>query len=145
MKVFEECKYLEITPDAGPRVACGIDLFVTADFIYWTTRMDGLGYAATNVQIGNADKGTVSHPDAGWDAGFKVGLGYNLPHDGWDIFAEYTWLRPSDKGNVTNNNGTMVMLQRDSASAFIQSASADWNHDLNVVDLELGRNYFISG
>ncbi len=31
----------EITPNAGPRVANGADVFLTADFIYWRPREDG--------------------------------------------------------------------------------------------------------
>lgn len=147
MKVFEECKYREITPDAGPRVACGTDVFITADFIYWATRMDGLGYAATNINLVNTLQGDVSHPDFGWEPGFKVGLGYNLPHDGWDVFAEYTYLRPSASDRTTNNTNTMVRLWADPVNnpyGAVSSARADWNFDLNVVDAELGRNFFIS-
>ncbi|MCP5492151.1 MAG: hypothetical protein H7A40_03815 [Chlamydiales bacterium] len=147
MKVFEECKYREITPDAGPRVACGTDFFITADFIYWATRMDGLGYAATNIAGVNVPQGSVSHPDFGWEPGFKVGLGYNLPHDGWDVFVEYTYLRPSADDSTTNNTNRMVRLWADPTNnpfETVSSARANWDFDLNVIDLELGRNFFVS-
>ncbi len=151
MKVFEECKYREITPNAGPRVACGTDIFITADFIYWATRMDGLGYAVTNAAMNTTAKGSVSQPDLGWDPGFKVGLGYNLAHDGWDIFAEYTYLRPDASDSVASASGTMLRLWSNAFGNFggisntpIQSASASFCQDLNVLDVELGRNYFIS-
>ena len=35
----------EITPDAGPRVSRGPNIYFTADFIYWLSRQDGLEYA----------------------------------------------------------------------------------------------------
>ena len=36
-----------ITPSAGPVVKHGADIFVDADFIYWTARQDGLPYVYT--------------------------------------------------------------------------------------------------
>ena len=156
MRVMDECKkYREITPMAGPRVACGADLFITADFIYWTTRMDGMGYAVSGV--GSAavvpGKGDVKQVDFSWDPGFKVGLGYNFEHDGWDIYAEYTWLRPGESASTSNAAGTLRPMWTDSGdlrddtgniNAVITNASASWDFDFNVVDLSLGRNYFIS-
>lgn len=57
-KIYETSTQV-ITPSAGPRVDHGIDAFITGDFIYWTTRMDGLGYVQTGATDGlaNATKG----------------------------------------------------------------------------------------
>ena len=149
-RVFAGCDYREITPCAGPRVACGTDLFITADFIYWTSRMDGLAYATTGngatIAPANPGTGSVRHPDFGWDPGFKVGLGYNLPHDCWDVFAEYTYLRPSASDSVSSNSQTLVPLwpQAGVSTAADRSIRAAWDLSFNVLDLELGRNYFIS-
>ena len=41
---YQEGRFKEITPHAGPRVQDGVDVFITADFIYWAPRTDGLGY-----------------------------------------------------------------------------------------------------
>ncbi len=149
-RVFAGCDYREITPCAGPRVACGADLFVTVDFIYWRSGMDGLAYATTgngaNIAPANPGTGSVRHPDFGWDPGFKIGLGYNLGHDCWDIFAEYTYLRPSASDSVSNTAQTLVSLWSfDNVNTTpLASARGSWDLDFNVVDLELGRNYFIS-
>ena len=37
--------YDPITPNAGPKVYDGMDMFLTTDFIYWTGRLDTLTYA----------------------------------------------------------------------------------------------------
>lgn len=155
--VFDECTNnfrKGFTPDAGPRVACGADFFITADFIYWTSRLDGLGYAQTSsvlaagAGVANLAKGSVQHPDFGWDPGFKVGLGYNLDHDGWDLFAEYTWLRPDDTDSTSSSANpsrlTALWTSDNSVLTDLRSARSSWNYDLNVVDLELGRNFFVS-
>ena len=149
-RVFAGCDYREITPCAGPRVACGADLFITADFIYWTSRMDGLGYAANGVGLAGpltTGSGTVKHPDFGWDPGFKVGLGYNLDHDCWDLFAEYTYLRPRDTDSTSTTVATLYPLWAGNFTVLqraMATARVSWDYDLNVIDLELGRNYFIS-
>ncbi len=142
---------------AGPRVCEGTDLFVTADFIWWTAREDGLAYAYSGVNgtVGstnqNGGSGSVQHPDFGWDPGFKVGLGYNLPHDDWDVYAQYTWLHmQGDKDSTSNPVGTTNQLSaiwgisNDNAYPLVDRATGRWDLHFNVIDLEIGRNYFVS-
>ncbi|QVL57594.1 MAG: MOMP family protein [Simkaniaceae bacterium] len=151
-KIYESTPQV-ITPNAGPKVDHGIDVCITADFIYWTARMDGLSYAITGSSDGtlNASKGSVQYPDWRWKPGFKVGLGLNLPHDGWDIYAEYTWLhsRAWDATSI-NHKGILPtwdishLDQFSTTTASITSARANWKVHINTFDLSLGRNYFIS-
>ncbi len=144
-----------ITPSAGPRVDHGIDAFITGDFIYWTMRMDGLAYAITGSSDGtvNASKGATQYPDWKWKPGFKVGLGLNLPHDGWDVYAEYTWLhsRAWDSTSTNDNNKGVIptwnIAHLDQLSLgidTINSTRSSWRAHFNTIDLSLGRNYFIS-
>ncbi|HSX12675.1 MAG TPA: Lpg1974 family pore-forming outer membrane protein, partial [Rhabdochlamydiaceae bacterium] len=71
----------------------GANIFVTADFIYWTAREDNLDFAITkDIDIDPA-KGRFVGPETRWRPGFKVGVGHDFCYDGWDIFAEYTWYR----------------------------------------------------
>lgn len=166
--LINDCMPKMITPAAGPRVCCGCDVFVTADFIYWTSRMDGLGYAVNNwrsanlTDTQNPSKGSVYHPDFSGDPGFKVGLGLGLCHDGWDIFAQYTWLYTDTKTDSVRqniddiNDSTLGPMWFDDASNIpagnapsspfvsIINASSSWKLHFNVIDLELGRNMFVS-
>ncbi|WP_194847996.1 Lpg1974 family pore-forming outer membrane protein [Candidatus Neptunochlamydia vexilliferae] len=141
-----------ITPNAGPRVDHGIDVFLNTDFIYWTPRMDGLAYAITGSGDGvsSTPRGSVKHLDWNWAPGFKVGAGLNLPHDGWDVTAEYTWLYSSadHKKAVSGsdilspwNVSNLVSLLSNSE---IREARADWDIHFHTAHLSLGRNYFIS-
>ncbi len=148
--------FREITPDAGPRVDNGADVLITADFIYWTTKADGLIYAITGRNTGvqiNASKGHAQQMEWTGDPGFKVGLGINLPHDGWDIFGQYTWLHTKTHNITTKSFNTPLPGQfvstffgiRDgSLNQTYVKAKANWRNKFNVVDLGLGRNYFIS-
>ncbi|HSX04513.1 MAG TPA: Lpg1974 family pore-forming outer membrane protein [Rhabdochlamydiaceae bacterium] len=154
----------EILPNAGPCIACGADLYFTADFIYWTVREEHLGYALT---LGNQTAATASAPAHGkisqldfkMKPGFKVGVGMLFDHDGWDVFAEYTWIRARNiTGSVTNTPGTTYIIDTllwevtgaettvtTAGVGGITSVSGAWQlHYFNVIDLELGRNFYVS-
>lgn len=141
----------EILPNAGPCVACGADLFITADFLYWMVREDHLGYVySTGQQADGAPaKGHVFHPNFKMKPGFKVGLGMNFDHDGWDIFAEYTWIRARNITGSAVPTATTVIFDdfwlAGVGADVITSASVEWDlHSFNVIDLELGRNFYVS-
>lgn len=137
---------------AGPRVCEGTDLFITVDFIWWTAREDGLAYAVDGLNDSTTDdiakEGSVHHPDWEWTPGFKVGLGYNLWHDDWDIYAQYTWLHfEGDRSSTTSPNLTNDFLSPTwfvLNTSDITKATGRWDLHFNVIDVELGRNYFVS-
>ena len=161
-ETYQRGTFREITPSAGPRVAHGADVFITADLIWWKTTQSGLEYGASgfinegptppaiadvfNIQ---APKGKLHTVGEDWSPGFKVGLGLNMSHDGWDLYAQYTWLHSSDKNSTTRpiaasrfglvesggGSGPFVIAQR---------ANSDWDLHFNVIDLELGRNFYLS-
>ncbi|MBI3211392.1 MAG: MOMP family protein, partial [Simkania negevensis] len=128
----------------------GIDAFITADYLFWTARVDGCGYAFTGAANGGANppKGSVQHPDWEWKSGFKGGLGLDLPHDGWDLYCQYTYFHSqacdAAEGNTLQplwNIGNTFSI---SPTSTINQARVKWKLKFNAVDLELGRNYFIS-
>ncbi|MCP5509595.1 MAG: MOMP family protein [Chlamydiales bacterium] len=117
----------------------GADVFITADFILWTPREEGLEYVMTGTGAPTG-QGSLREPDFGLEPGFKVGLGLNLGHDGWDVFAEYTWLTSSVNDSVNSDNATWLWNTAAGTTRF----SADWDFNFNAIDLELGRNFFVS-
>lgn len=150
-------RYREITPNAGPRVTDGVDVFVDADFIWWYTEIDGLGYAMTGYDNRSANTppaGKLYNPNWKWEPGFKVSLGLALGHDGWDLGAEYTWLRyGTQSGTVTSDNlypmwnianNYTNFTANPGATGSLAAASYKTSLHFNVIDLELGRNYFVS-
>lgn len=140
----------EITPNAGPCIACGMNLFVTADFLYWSIHEDHLGFVSSDSAIVTATPthGKIFQPDFKMKPGFKVGLGMGFDHDGWDSFLEYTWIRARNiKGHASPSSTTVLedTLWGFSPGGTINSASAEWDlHYFNVLDLELGRNFYVS-
>lgn len=161
----DDGRYREITPNAGPRVTNGADVYIDADFIWWRVHQDGMGYVfngfgSTTAPNRLAGSGSVQHPGANWEPGFKVSLGVALGHDGWDLGAEYTWLNPgrsssSVAGTSTNGlypmwnvcndfNSPVMSVPGSGAVGNVLSASSKWKTTFNVIDLELGRNFFVS-
>lgn len=142
-----------INPSGRPQVNGGADLFFTADWLIWQAHENGLGYVVKN-------KGSTSpalnhseikdlHYD--WDFGFRVGLGYNMPHDGWDVSANWTWFQNTADSRVAAQGTTPSTLMPSSAwpSGFgdndgATKSYANWRLHLNMIDLEMGREFFVS-
>jgi hypothetical protein len=157
---YQRGTFREITPNAGPRVAHGADVFITTNFIWWKATQDGLQDAITGVALGNSaplasptsgieKRGSVQTPDFKWKPGFKVGLGLNLGHDGWDIFAQYTWFHTGTSSNSTNGIGISNFVTSVASTSNFQTSgnvkrSDSWDLSFNVIDLELGRNFYAS-
>ncbi|MCB1082115.1 MAG: hypothetical protein KDK63_03105 [Chlamydiia bacterium] len=142
----DDCE-IKILPNAGPRIQKDWNVFLTLDFIYWTVRQDGMFYAVTGNGT-NARKGEVHDLNWSWNPGFKGGLGFNLPHDGWDVFAEYTWIHSDAKSSKSQAAETSTMIpywnvQGLSDGIFVRG-SGEWDVHFNNVTLDIGRNAYLS-
>ncbi len=167
--------FREITPPAGPRVAHGADIFVTADFIWWEAVEEKLDFSSSGIAYTKAltvsdlqqtiSAGKTVSVGKDWAPGFKVGLGLNMGHDGWDLYTQYTWLHASNtksqKGDYLKNpqiisgynvpyvntidEGTEVVMNNGDTyfSGFSENKSK-WNLHFNAVNIELGRNFYLS-
>ncbi|MBM3207967.1 MAG: hypothetical protein FJZ57_05105 [Chlamydiae bacterium] len=143
-----------ITPPVAPTVNHGADFFVEADFIYWYAQEYGLDYAkSTGLGDGNIRKiksGHVAQVNRKWEPGFKIGIGLEFEHDGWDIFANWTWLNPiaGNTSYLDYNSRRVNFFDIGQPSIFTDiscdSASGSWNLHFNAIDLELGRDFFVS-
>lgn len=141
-----------LTPCAGPTVKNGMDLNISADFIYWTARLDGLTYAKTGVgdlaNDSSSKKGRVESVDWSWDPGFKAALGWNFCHGCWDMNLQYTWLY-TNVGDTKHSSAieTSYDILPPSLQANVITftrAHAHFDLHFQVGDLELGRNYYVS-
>lgn len=147
-----------INPQGRPQVRDGADLFIFGDLLYWHSHENGM-----NVAIKQHNNNAVSNPSQAlnaastkhirgkWNWGFRVGMGYNTMHDGWDI--KLSWLRFTDNGskNGTTKDGSSIYPSRTMPSNPINGAGARatglasyWGYNLNQLDLELGREFFVS-
>lgn len=144
-------QYDPITPNAGPKVYDGMDMFLTVDFIFWTARLDTLTYAKTGIGnlITNPSKGQMHSVDWSWDPGFKVGYGWTFCHGGWDLYLQYTWFY-SNVADTKHAQGIQPSFQilppivQFLNTLITDRAHAHWDLHYQVGDLELGRNYYIN-
>jgi len=137
-----------INPPARPVVRDGTDLWVQAELIYLNATEDGLAYAIKNEGTAGLD-GTVKNIQYDWSPGFRVGIGYNLPHDGWDMLVNWTWFHShEDKENHAGPGSALWQTQTNTANgpAGVAASEAEGTTSLhlNILDGELGREFFVS-
>ncbi len=145
-----ECR---VTPDVSPLVCNDVGIFITAEFLYWTVRQDNLAFATTGEMTSGtrtpaSEKGRTFYPNRRMSPGFRVGLGLLFSHDGWDVYGAYTWHRTRKTKRSVVPTGKKTLFE----GAYLIAAegreltemSGKWDHDFNVLDLEFGRNFYIS-
>jgi hypothetical protein len=121
------------------------DVFLTASYLYWQAREDGLSpgdyYSTTNTYE------PVYQLPFDFTSGFKVGIGTNLNHDNWIMHFEYTRLHVKNSAHYhAENQGadvyTIYPYWNDSyASRFdpIHDAQVEWKLQYDMMDLKVAR------
>ncbi len=152
-------------PPVCPK-GCNGDFDITVAAFYWSTHQDGMEYAIENgvtqpatittpadTQVFNQLAGAeYKHPSSKWDWGFKLGLGYCSPCDGWDVQLLWTWFHGRNHNSLdadpSDNTAILPLWSQFVATAgtpiFATSAEAHWKVKLNLIDLELGRDFWVS-
>ncbi len=112
---------------------------------------DSLAYAISNptttitLPEGRAYQQTLN---PGW--GYRLGMAYNLPHDGWDMAASWLHFGQTHHNNVTApffESLYPVRLNPAILSTELENfgtINSSWKLRLNQVDLGLGRDFSIS-
>ncbi len=113
---------------------CDCGLYASVDFLYWFSSESHLTYAATTRRFKNLD--------VEWDPGVRAGLGFNFACDGWDIFLSWTYFKNTNKESTTSAN--LLNPWTSNPALRFDKVSADWEFHLNLLDLELGRRYWLS-
>ncbi len=128
-------------------------VIVSADLLYWQADQGGLEYAVTSKIPPSATPNIQTHGktrdlDFDWKPGVRLGIGYHLPYDGWDVFARWTWYqgRADDSVHATSTRavGMIWSPYSESATNIANAAHGRWKLNYNVIDFELGRHYFVS-
>jgi hypothetical protein len=151
-------------PSARPQVDDGFDIFLTGNWIIWETNTSGLGFVIVQESsevpkiTQRITNGSVKNPHFTYSSGFNVGLGVNLSHDGWDAIADWTCFKDHASRNITvqnqtkSNKKTVTLFTTfispmddgtsNDALATADSAYSNWNLHFNMLDLEMGREFF---
>jgi hypothetical protein len=142
-----------VNPSGRPQVRDGANLFFMGDFLVWQAHENGLEYA---VKV-SADKpvttvlknSSTQNMHFDWNCGFRVGLGWNTPHDGWDLLAKWTWFQNNASRNTNVDSDSLLLPTNvyqpgDADVEGFGSSQARWHLHLNMIDLEMGREFFVS-
>lgn len=159
-----------ITPSESPIVSHGVDAYVFADFIYWTSRVDGIerltsssssGYDRETINDGSSFElsktdqiSSSTDADHKLSPGFKVGAGLNFDYDGWDTLVNYTWLHNKAHSTTTYGSNKIIsdtfsidltnILVFASRDITADRSHNNWYLHFNAIDWQLGRNFYIS-
>ncbi|WP_420420980.1 Lpg1974 family pore-forming outer membrane protein [Simkania sp.] len=126
-------------------------VYVTADFLYWKARQDGMEYVA--VFEASFPSNTFSQVsirsieiDFEYKPGFRLGLGGDLPWDGWDLYLNWTRLSFDISSTKTSNQADLDLIEGlFSSPPFLGTrARIDWDLTHNALDFEMGRRLFLS-
>ncbi|CCB88759.1 Lpg1974 family pore-forming outer membrane protein [Simkania negevensis] len=141
---------------ARPEVL-GENVFLTFDILYWHPKVGGTEFAySANMQSqiisvpGGAPiilptrRGDVKENDFDWEWGLKAGIGYNLTHDGWDIYAQYTYYNPDSTSSSSKAPPSGLLPLRLLGQIIAQKVKSSFEIEYDNVEFELGRNYFVS-
>ncbi len=135
--------------NAEARFDTCMDFFVKGSFIYWEILGDqtDIGVVALTVPSNILEDIQMSKK---YQMGFKVGLGYNLNHDNWGLFAEYTYLhkKMSSSYNPLNKQGIFYAIWMNFGNGIqLNTITTDikgsWRVDLDKLDLEVARSYYL--
>lgn len=130
--------------------------FVTASLLYYSPCVGGTEFAFTDGSplLNYPVEGRTKEMKFGWGAGFAVGLGLNLGFDNWDLKANYSHFSHGDSRSISTAgcSGATVIPMRGGVcsnpttggSWLATKAKSSYDFDFNAVDLQLGRNYFLS-
>jgi hypothetical protein len=141
-----------VNPPARPQVRNGADLFIYGDLLYWKANENGIPLAVVNKKSpDNLAHSRVDNLRGKWDFAFRVGIGYDIPHDGWDL--GLSWLRYNSYGHRkhvhSSSNRFVFPYLAPSADPIADidtcaRAKGRWRLLLNQLDLDLGREFFVS-
>lgn len=130
----------------------GVGLSFTGEYLYWKSdaTQSTYAYLGGDPLAGGANLGKAQNINTDWSSGFRLGLDYKLPYDGWNIGADYTYYRADGEDSVSVDPASMpdVMLY---PANFFGMGGPDYGHAVATADLsfdrvnvEIGRNTKLS-
>jgi len=132
------------------------DFYFNGAFTYWQVSQDNMEAGVVNLipttQL-NGNQGTLNgrwiQADLNFKPGFQVGIGMNVDHDSWDLYAEYTWFRGSQTQSSTQSAASLQSIAPTWGTAFntigvlYSAVSQEWNVQMDIIDTELARSYYV--
>ena len=128
--------------------ACGPygGFFAEAEFLYLKPYRRSLDFVIVSPNRNNDPEGSIQSDPWHSRAAFRVGAGYRLPEDNWDVGFFYTYLHDDSGAGLTNRAGGQLFTTQTHPGTveFANRATADATLSYNVYDLEISRSTDVS-
>ena len=132
------------------------DLYVTGNYIFWQPMEEnlelGVNASTSEVPAGHLS-GTIVQTDFKYKSGFQAGIGIFPSWDNWDAYAQYTWFTGRHFSRSNPSPGQIIIPFWGSFLDVVNSGNplenlplsgkSRWKLSLEVVDLNLGRSYYV--
>lgn len=120
--------------------------FTYASALYWQAEEDGLSYAVKSPSsVRLAPKASVKNPHFDWDFGFRVGLGYRVAHDRWELDLQFTSLQTHTDAEVKAKGGEVFFPIWQKPISFAQNFADEvkmhWRLHLGLFDAQLAKPF----
>lgn len=140
---------------------CPRDFYLHVDGLALQAKQDGMEFViqdssapgtpgATPITHGRVEGFSGNDRDWDFNPGMRVGIGFYLDHDAWNLDFNWTWLNITnyEHANANTANGVVIpqwLLGVGTPAAQIGSrSSACWDADYNTLDIRLGKPYYVS-
>ncbi len=133
---------------------CPTDFYVYGAGLAFQAKQNGMAFAirdsdGSGVPIvgGTVLNFTQDNTDWDYNPGIRVGLGFYVHYDAWNIEFEWTWLNITNYKSFTGQNSSIVIplgLTPNTVSSTWTSCSAVWKAHYNTLDAKLGKPYHVS-
>lgn len=149
-----------VNPPARPTQKCDWGAYISVDPFLLKPQENGLEFAAiTQNLLGQSaisGRTKFKSPNFNWDWGFRLRLGANLPHDAWDVYMTWSRLYTSAHRTISAGLNQFILpiylssqtnantLFSGGAPRLALNAKDNWNLHFNELDLEVGRQFFVS-
>jgi hypothetical protein len=113
----------------------------SADYLLLKARRQPQDFAIVGPASAFGPQGSVVSDEFKYRSGFRVGGGYRLPGEGWEVAFFYTYLHSSNNTSVTRPDGNVLFatLTHPGTVEQVDAAAADASLSYDVFDLEFGR------
>lgn len=151
----EQCLLL-INPAARPSQKCSWGGYLTLDPLILKAQENGLEFAVETEQGESPKlngKSRTKNLHFNWDWGFRVGLGANLPKDGWDLSLNWMRLKSDDHNSEEAEQGETLLPVLAHPGGIAEGlfgdgratrSSSRWRLHFDELDFHLGRQFFVS-
>jgi hypothetical protein len=130
----------------GP--ACGPygGFYADVEFLYLKPYRQSLDFAIVSHNLNPDPEGSIQSDPWRARGAFRVGAGYRLPEDNWDIGFIYTYLHDDEGAALRAPAGGQLFATQTHPGTveFANTAGADATLSYNVYDMEIGRSMDVS-